>query len=199
MHAADSITLFKYLRQLGISANLQARADIMGKIADENLKAYLVVKPKPAPIRSGLAAMANYFESGAFEPRRVLAMSAPEVRSEIEKAAMGVDADWNILNRLVVEVAAPVATPVDAHEPITDEATDRLKRSIQWGRAQIILKKISDIGLDPFALEPPAKTGSGGDWAKIRATISEKEIRKSDRKNAWNFMLKNNLVRYRIA
>lgn len=191
------VPLPDYFRQQGCLANPQARAAIVDEIATGKLAAYMKAESAPTPASKSFATMVREALAETQKPTHVLARRIPKVMCELEKAAMAVDADWALLNRLVVEVAAPVAAANDTPEPISDEAMDRLKKSVQWARAEIILSKIADLGLVALDLEPPEKNGGGGDRAKVRAAISEKEIRKTDFKNAWDFMLRNHLAHYR--
>lgn len=174
MKATARPNLFKYLRQRGISTDPQARACIMGEISDGKLKAYVAFNSEPAPIHSGLAAMVKYFESSASEPRHVLATSVPEVRLEIEKAAMVMDADWNILNRLLVDV--PVESAKERHIYKKPK------------HLELILDTLRAEGFDPKAL-PPYINGMATQKALVREILVERKkvLSKSQFNHGWDF------------
>lgn len=151
MQVTDTTTLFKYFRQRGISANPQARADIMGKIADDELKAYTTVTP--ASSGSSWQAMArDALLRDAYGPKLVPAMSVAAVRSEIEKAAMGADSDWGLLNRLLIDVPAE-----DAKEQAESQQPKRHVYKYEK-HLELILDALRDKGFDPKAL-PPREDG----------------------------------------
>lgn len=181
MQVADLTTLFKYFRQLGISANPLARADIMGKIADDELKAYTTVTPTPSG--SSWQSMArDALLRDAYGPKIVPAMSVASVRSEIEKAAMGADADWGLLNRLLMDV------PVEnAMEHIESQRPDRhvYKKEKHLG---LILDALRAEGFEPKAL-PAREDGKATPKAVVREILvrTRKLLSASQFKHGWEY------------
>ncbi|WP_133000246.1 hypothetical protein [Luteimonas arsenica] len=180
MKIADATTLFKYFRQCGISANPQARADIMGKIADDELKAYTTVTS--APSGSSWQAMArDALLRDAYGPKIVPATSVAVVRSEIEKAAIGADADWGLLNRLLIDVPVENAT-----KQIESQQSDRhvYKKEKHLG---LILDALRAGGFEPKAL-PAREDGKATPKAAVRKIlVGKKSLSASQFKRGWEY------------
>ena len=180
---ADDLTpLPDYLRQQGCLANPHARAGIMDKIATGKLTAYMKIEPAPAPAGRSFVVMVRDALADAPKPKHVLARDIPKVMSEVEKAAMAVDADWNLLNRLLIDVS--VENSKERAEPKPPERHVYKKEK----HLELILDALRAEGFEPKAL-PAHENGKATPKAMVYKILVEKKklLKESQFKRGWEY------------
>ena len=207
------VRLLDYMIEQRCAADHSKQIDLYAKIYCGELKAFYT---PPPPVSADLDWKMNLLRNGFNQPAptptptptEIPAMERLKIKTEIGKAARGMDADRALLDSLVLEI--PVDMPAN-NEPTTDErvydqpnrigtepAAKRLSPK-QEERAPIILKVIDEAGLNRYELAKPEQGKREGDRAKIWRKIPNDGMGYRDFENTWLAMLKTGTIRYKSS
>lgn len=209
------VRLADYLIERGAGSDPKVQADIFSKIYSGEIPAALTVHPASLPLGASTTAVLRHAMSTASEPREVPALSHAKAKAEIRKAALGRDADFDLLDSLTllvpttaIEVSVPMEEEGSAENSVPARAAMPIKRksqSVKDKRVEAILRVIEKMGMNRYALNGPTKIGGrDGDRARIFRELppdamGKKEMNDADAfdkafENAWGHMLKERII-----
>jgi len=140
----------------------------MDEIATGKRPAYTRDEPAPTLAGRSFGAMIREALAETAKPTHVLATRVPQVMRELERAAMAMDADWNLLARLLIDTHSDGAKD----QPVPQQPERHVyKREKDLG---MILDALRAAGFDPKAL-PPREPGKATPKAVVRKHLVGKE------------------------
>lgn len=160
-----------------------------GKISASIFKPAVVLPPSATPAQALRLAM--HPEYG--KEKEIPALSIPNMRTEIHKAARGLQANWTMLDTLVLSIPEGGSA--------RESTTKPLKRITAAAAHEArILRALEETGVVPLAL-PEGEQGKRGIKSRVREHIGEKSPKNPDGlsdaqfEKAWNAAKKSGVIR----
>ncbi|MBJ7575680.1 hypothetical protein [Luteimonas sp. MC1828] len=202
------IRLTDYLIAQGAGTDTAVSTAIFAKIHSGAIPAFITVYPASSPAGTSLASVLRHATNIASEPRELSITLHAKAKVEIRKAALGLDADWALLDSLILHVpyiaAGACKTAMKAARGQVGTPVKRKDKSVNGDRAAIILNVIEKLGFDRHAIVGPTKNGRSGQRAEIFRAMppdSMGEHAANDASafmrafgNAWEYMLRNGII-----
>lgn len=187
------VTLPAFLLEQGCFDPKDA-APYLAKIAAGKLSASIL---KPAVVLPASATSTQILRHGMHpdygNEKGIPALSIPDVRTEIQKAARGLQANWTMLDALVLSIPEGGSARESTVKP--------LKRiTAAKAHEALILRALAELGVAPLAL-PKGAQGKSGIKSRVRKHIGQKTPKNPDGlsdaqfEKAWNAALKSGVIR----
>jgi len=151
------VRLQDYLIEQRCGVDRDKQIAIFSKVYSGELTAFTTLPPALPPTDVNMRSVLRYAMNEVNHEREVPALSNRKIKDEIGKAAAGRDADWQVLDNLILLVPTAASLP---HTPA--KAVQR-----EPAHKENILAAIRELGYDPIRLPRP----DGNDGVKKEVKI----------------------------
>ncbi|WP_299345495.1 hypothetical protein [uncultured Pseudoxanthomonas sp.] len=187
------VTLPQFLLEQGC-LDPRSAAPYLAQIATDKLSASILKPAVVLPPNPTFAQVCQYGLHPEYgNEKEIPALSIPSLRTEIQKAARGLQADWTMLDEVVLSIPDSGSASESTVKPlkrITAAAAHEAR----------ILRTLEDLGVAPLAL-PEGEQGKRGIKSRVREHIGVKTPKNPDGLSdaqfdkAWNAALKSGVIR----
>lgn len=156
------VSLRDYMIEQRSGADRGKQIDLLSKIYSGELKAFTTVPSATPPTNGSMASVLRHAMSEVNNELEVSALSIRKIKDEIGKAAAGREADFQVIDNLILLVPdTSISTQTKPIKPIPREETHKMN----------ILSAIKELGYDPLRLPQP--DGKDGAKKKVMGHVRE--------------------------